>query len=195
MTEFDSTSTKDFQRKLYQDLDQKLKSTSWNSSVSEAHGLLAGLACRGIGSGEVGNKMYLFQISNAGEIALLEGMFELLLRDLQSSDFTFNILLPDDQATTSQKADEISNWCEGYLQGLYYDGDALINESSESVQEVARDIFDIGGMNHVFIEENDESDEKSLIEIEEYLRVGIQIIYDELASQPDTAASTNSEIH
>jgi uncharacterized protein YgfB (UPF0149 family) len=195
MTESEGSGTGDLQRKLYQDLDQKLKSSEWNSGASEAHGLLTGLACRGVGSREIGNKMYLFQISGAEEIGMLEGMFEMIVRDLESPQFVFNILIPGDDVSTMQIAEEISNWCEGYLQGFFHDGDSLLGESSDSVQELVKDITDIGGLNLDTVEESS-TGESSLVEIEEYLRVGVQLIYDELVQLTDSSDRPNkSEIH
>ena len=196
MTKSESSGSGDLQRKLYQDLDQKLKSTQWNSGASEAHGLLTGLACRGVASREIGNKMYLFQISGTEEIGMLEGMFEMILRDLDSTQFVFNILIPGDDAGTMQIAEEISNWCEGYLQGFFHDGDSFLENCSDSVQELIMDITDIGGMNVETVNESGNDDESSLVEIEEYLRVGVQLIYDELvqlASPSDS--SNNTEFH
>ncbi len=192
MTEIASLSPKDFQRKLYQDIDNKLKSTAWNSGASEAHGLLAGLACRGVDTQQVGNKMYLFQVANAEEIALLESLFEFILRDLNSDQFTFNLLLPDDRAETRQKAEALSNWCAGYLQGFCHDGESIVNECSESVGEIIRDLFDIGGINPASTGSAKEQDERSLMEIEEYLRVGIQLIYDELGHKYSARSSIRS---
>jgi uncharacterized protein YgfB (UPF0149 family) len=195
MNESEPSNTSDLQRKLYQDLDQKLKSSDWNSGASEAHGLLTGLACRGVGSREIGNKMYLFQISGAEEIGMLEGMFEMIVRDLESTQFVFNILIPGDDVGTMQIAEEISNWCGGYLQGLLHDGDSLLAECSDSVQELVMDITDIGGLNLETVD-GCSDDESSLVEIEEYLRVGVQLIYDELVQLTGSADhSNNTEIH
>lgn len=182
MSESDPHNTRDFQTKLYPDIDRKLKSTPWNAGASEAHGLLTGLACRGITASEIVNKMYLLKISDAKDVLLLEGLFDLILRDLQSDELTFNILLPAEQVDTVQRAEEISNWCEGYLQGFCYDGKPSICDRNETVGELFQDIFDITAVALEFIKDNDE-DQRALIEIEEYLRVGIQLIYDEVVEK------------
>ena len=178
MTEFDIQNTRDFQTELYPELDGKLKSTPWNSGASEAHGLLTGLACRGVTTHEIVNKMYLLNISASDDVTLLEGMFGLIVRDLQSNDLTFNILLPADQVGTVDKAEQISNWCQGYLQGFCHDGKPPICDDNETVCEVFQDIFDIGAVALELIDDHDDN-QKSLVEIEEYLRVGIRLIYDE----------------
>ena len=139
--------------------------------------------------------MYLFQISGTEEIGMLEGMFEMILRDLESTQFEFNILLPGDDVATLQVAEEISNWCGGYLQGFFHDGDSMLEECNESVQELVMDITDISGLNLETVD-GSSNDEGSLIEIEEYLRVGVQLIYDELVQLTGSSdLPNNTEIH
>ncbi len=186
MTESDIQRARDFQTEIYPELDRKLKSTPWNGGVSEAHGLLAGLACRGIIAHGLANKMYLLRIpntENTEHAVMLEGLFDLILRDLQSDEITFNILLPAEPLSTAQKAEQIANWCQGYLQGFCYDGKPSICQHNDIVREIFEDIFHICSIELDTDAEleliNDNDDQKSLVEIEEYLRVGIRLIYDE----------------
>ena len=167
-----------FQQKIYRDLDEKLKSTPWNSGASEAHGLLTGLACRGIRAENIASRVYLFRVDNPEGITLFEGMFELVLRDLQSEEPTFNLLLPPEEADNREMAFAISDWCEGFLQGFCFDGETEINRHGEDIQELINDMIEIGRIDVMSIEENNEEDERSLVELEEYLRAGIQGIYD-----------------
>lgn len=184
----------EFPQKIYHELDQKLKSTDFNSGVSEAHGLLVGLACRGVAFEELQNKLYLFQLSGNEDLILLQGLFELILRDLQSSTPTFDLLLPADDVSLVIRADEISNWCGGYMQGFCHDGDYIFTDSNDTTREMLRDIMDIGGL-HIDEADREES-EKALMEIEEYLRVGVQLIYDETTnSDKSTALPDKNELH
>ncbi len=167
-----------FQQKIYRDLDEKLKSTPWNSGAAEAHGLLTGLACRGVRTENIASKVYLFRVDNPEGTTLFEGMLELVLRDLQSEEPTFNLLLPPEEAGNKEIAFAISDWCQGFLQGFCFDGETEINRQGEDIQELINDMIEIGNIDVTSIEENNEEDEKSLVELEEYLRVGIQGIYD-----------------
>ncbi len=170
-----------FQQQIYPELERKLKSTSFNGGAAEAHGLLSGLACRGITVQELQNKLYLFQIDRNQDSILLQGLFELILRDLQSSTLTYHILLPDDDTSPIIRTDEIANWCGGYMQGFLHDGESAFSDSNETVREILRDIMNMGGL---YLEEaSREEAEKSIAEIEEYLRVGVQLIYDEVADR------------
>ncbi len=176
------TDPKQFQRKIYAELNEKLKSSSWKSGAAEAHGLLTGLACRGITTTEIGNRMYLFQFSADEDTALLEGLFELILRELESSAPTFNLLLAGDEEHITARVDEIASWCGGFVQGFCHDGDSAISEQNAEAQEVIQDIMDICGMEVDLTDSAShhlEEEEKAFSEVEEYLRVGIQIIFDE----------------
>ncbi len=185
-----------FQQKIYQTLDEKLKSTAWNSGASEAHGALTGLACRGINSEQIQNKMVLFQISDTEEFAALSGLFDLVLRDLESTEFSFNLLLPGEDASNNETATEIVNWCEGFVLGFCHDGESAIAQSSATVQEMVNDVLNISSMEVDSIKNKDHEDEKSIIEIEEFLRVGVQLIYDELVNNSSLpTAVPSAEIH
>ena len=167
-----------FQQKIYLELDRKLRLTSFNGGAPEAHGLLTGLACRGVTVQELQNKLYLFRLNSDQDLILLQGLFELILRDLQSSTLTYHLLLPDDDTNPVIRTDEIANWCGGYMQGFCHDGDSAFSDSNETIHEMLRDIMDMGGL---YLEEaSQEEAEKSIMEIEEYLRVGVQLIYDEI---------------
>lgn len=128
--------------------------------------------------------MHLLQLDDGRYDSLLEGLFELILRDLESPDPVFNLLLPDDAADNRDIAENLAGWCQGFLQGIYNDGTSAIEQSSDAARELMDDIMNIGNMDVTSIENDDRAAERSLMEIEEFLRVGIQLVYDELVSHP-----------
>jgi len=179
-------STLSFQQQIYQNLDEKLRSMDWHSGASEAHGILCGLVCRGINEQEIGNKLYLFQSADTVQRQVLEGMFSLIMRDLSSPEFGFHLMLPDDKQALDQRAEEMTNWCQGFLQGLLHDGESVIKNGGNVISEVVDDILQIS---HIDINNNfstEYENERYLVEIEEHLRVSVQLVYDELnTSQVD----------
>ena len=178
------------QQKIYPELDRKLKATPFNGGAAEAHGLLSGLACRGVGARELHSKLYLFQLDNDQDSILLQGLFEWILRDLQSSALAYRLLLPDDDTGPVIRTDEIANWCGGYTQGFFHASDAFPGDN-ETVHEMLRDIMDMGGL---YLEKSDrEEAEKSIMEIEEYLRVGVQLIYDEIVDIDESGAAISTD--
>ncbi|NKB65387.1 MAG: UPF0149 family protein [Gammaproteobacteria bacterium] len=181
MTQTDTSlaSGDEFQQRLYLDLDEKLRQSNWGSSVSEAHGLLCGLACRGVTDQEIKNRMFLFQVSEPKTMLILEGLFNLALRDLSAEGFSFNLLLPHEDSPIVERTEEMSNWAQGFLQGFCHDGEAIIHHS-KTINEIITDIITIGNIEPDVYDQADPESEKDLFEIHEYLKVSIQLIYDEI---------------
>lgn len=173
------------QAEIYPAIDRKFKNSSWNSGASEAHGLLSGLACRGIRSEQLYRKAWLFQMSEQTEIELLAGLYGIILRDLQSTSFAFNLLLPDEHASSQQRVESLTDWCDGFLQGFLHADEPQIADSATTVRESLDDIMAISRI-EIAAYANQEG-ARQLCEIEEYLRVATQVIFDELNPPTDSA--------
>ena len=175
-----------FQADIYRDLDRKLRHSSWKSGASEAHGLLSGLACRGIRSEQLRTRAWLLQLSEKTDLDLLEGLYDWILRDLHSDGFEFALLLPGADADCAQKTESLADWCGGFVQGFLHDGERVLADFPAAVREALDDIIAISRVDPN-PPTNDET-ERQLAEIEEYLRVAAQIIFEEL--NPNPAAET-----
>ncbi|MGI9316435.1 MAG: UPF0149 family protein [bacterium] len=169
---------REFQNQIFLDLEHKLRSTPWNSGASEAHGLICGLACSGVTADTIRTRAYLFQLSDLEHIEIIEGMFSLAERDLQDDAFSFELMLPPDDASQLERGEALSSWCQGFLQGICHDNADALTLNSAPVKEALEDILQIG---HIELDPNEqEQNERSLSELEEFLRVAAQLIYDEL---------------
>ena len=177
-----------FQLSIYRDLDDKLLASEWNAGASEAHGLLSGLACRGIDDSAIRNKMFLFQATEETTILMLEGMFNLALRDLSSDSFEFTLMIPPEQSQMVEQAESLSSWCQGFTQGFCHDGDAILQNCSTTVSEIMEDIIAISNIIIDPLELNTDEAERDLMEILEYLKISIQLIFDELNSRQTPSA-------
>ncbi|MYB35224.1 MAG: UPF0149 family protein [Gammaproteobacteria bacterium] len=168
---------------LYAGLDEKLRDIGWDSGVPEAHGLLTGLACRGFSAKHIGNKMYMFELDSGQDSASLQALYELVLKNLESDDPVFDLMLPGDDESAFRRADEIANWCSGFAQGFCHDGDMSILQRTGPVKEMFDDIMSIARIQTDFSDDEVErqGENRALTEIEQYLRVGIQLIYEEMA--------------
>lgn len=189
MSDTSSAKTR-FQTEIYPELDRKLKETSWKGGASEAHGVLSGLACRGIGNKQLDGKAWLFRMSEKAEVALLEGLYELTLRDLQSDGFNFILLIAGDESGYAQRIESLANWCGGFTQGFLYDGEEYLAKVADTVRESFHDIIAISRIDVATYEEQET--DRHLVEIEEYLRVAIQVIFDELNPAKE-ATSRNAD--
>ena len=180
-----------FQVAIYRDLDRRLKASRWNSGASEAHGLLSALACLGIPGEQLRTKAWLFQLSEKTDLDLLEGLYGLILRDLQSDGFEFSPLLPDGACldgtcSDAQSIESLADWCGGFVQGFLHDDAARLDGVPDAVRESVNDIMEISRVEvQARVEADADADafdetERQLVEIEEYLRVAIQVIFEEL---------------
>ena len=184
-------SGRQFQAEIYRDLDRRLKASRWNSGASEAHGLLSALACLGIPGEQLRTKAWLFQLSEKTDLDLLEGLYGLILRDLQSDGFEFNLLLPDGACldgtcSDAKSIESLADWCGGFVHGFLHDDAERLDGVPDPVRESVNDIMEISRVEvEVHVDAGvdagaGEETEKQLVEIEEYLRVAIQVIFEEL---------------
>ncbi|MCY4051884.1 MAG: UPF0149 family protein [Gammaproteobacteria bacterium] len=173
---------------LYASLDQKLRELGWWSGVSEAHGLLTGLACRGISAQHIGDKLYLFELESKQGSETLEALYEMVLQKLESDNPVFDLMLPEDDESISRRSDEIANWCSGFTQGFCHDGELEILQETGPVKEMFDDILSIAGIQYELPQKKTEQhrDDQALCEIEEYLRIGVQLIYEEMTTSPNS---------
>jgi yecA family protein len=129
---------------------------------------------------------------------LLNALFEDTLRQLSERLSEFEPLLPDDSDSASLRATALAHWCEGFLHGLVSvdHGDALRQRLAEDpLADIIRDMLqltraaaDDGG--------DDETNESAYAEIVEYVRVAVQLAYEELAefrSQPEDPQSESGD--
>ncbi len=174
-----------FREALYRRLDIKLRDTPWNSGASEAHGLLCALAGRGIQPQDIRQKAGLFQLTEVEHIDLIEGLYALVCRELDDEEFGFQLLLPDDNQPIHARIEAVTDWCQGFLQGIYHDQGRLPEQATPIVQEAAESIMEIGHL----ATGTDDSDlsEHHLMEVIEFLRVAAQLIHDSFRFAPSPA--------
>lgn len=164
------------------------------SGAAESHGMLCGAIC----SGSVQDAAWLSQVlgeSTGGDAArecqlMLEQLQATAGRQLAGLDMDFELLLPDELQPLTQRVAALGFWCQGFLFGLSLGCsrevlDNLPGEAGEVIHdlaEIARAGFDSSDT------AEEEADETAYFELVEYLRVAVQILYEELhrtAPSPD----------
>lgn len=148
-------------------------------SAAEAHGMLVGMLCtnRRIDCGQ-----WLSQVFGEnqeglsdGEMATLRGLYDETRALLDAVDFSFQLLLPDDDAILAERASALSGWCQGFLYGIGAVGTG--HDWPSDCAEVLRDLSDISNLD---ANVSGEEDEAAYAEVSEFVRVGVQIIRGEL---------------
>ncbi|MBL1293718.1 MAG: UPF0149 family protein [Thiotrichales bacterium] len=120
-------------------------------------------------------------LSNA--IAELATLHRETRAQLNSLNYEFNPLLPDDNETIAQRTQALSLWCQGFLFGLSVSGLKTLDALSEASREIIEDFSAIAQLEEQFEEGEDE--ESAYMELVEYLRVATFTIADENSKQSD----------
>jgi len=183
-----------FHAHIYADLERRLRASNFGGGAAEAHGVLCGLTCRGVDGEKLRVKAGLLRLSGAADFELIAGLQALAARDLRADDFQFNLLLPHDDAGAAPKTAAVADWCGGFAQGFLHDGEAALATCPTVVREAFDDIMAISCADAPPPDSGDggEAALRQLAEIEEYLRVAVQLIFEEL--NPPAGATTAAEI-
>ena len=175
----------------YQDMQDAVLNQSTHATAAEAHGLLCGLLCLdgGISSDEWLD--YLFGgegEANEQDRELLDALFETSRRQLDEFDFSFDLLLPEDEAPLAERADALGEWCGGFLAGLGYRAEGV--EWSEECTDILRDLAEISRLDP---DAPEDGGEPAYTELAEYVRVAVQVIRSEV--QPGPASPPIASLH
>ncbi|MDC9606260.1 MULTISPECIES: YecA family protein [Xenorhabdus] len=181
----------------YQSFDEILHQQSIALTAAEMHGLISGLLCGGNHGGNHDSswQTLVHDLANDGlafsqVLALpLRELYETTFELLDDSSFSFNLLLPDEEAGVFECAEALAGWVNHFLLGLGV-ANPKLTEKPE-IQEVITDLRNIGMLGY---DEDEDQEELSqaLEEVLEYVRVAVQLCYIAFAT-PKTADSAKNE--
>jgi uncharacterized protein len=183
----------------YDDFERVLREARALPEPAEAHGTLAGALCSSRDYGLIEWLREILPDDSPDEVALqssvLQNVYDSMVRSLAGSDANFQPLLPDDDAPLIQRADALSAWCQGFLYGLGSGTTADPSKVSTEAGEIIRDFTEI---THVGVEAGDENEENetAFAEVVEFVRVGVQLLFVELApARGEEAVPGAASIH
>jgi hypothetical protein len=105
------------------------------------------------------------------------GLADCAAAELGREDFGFALLLPPEDCELSMRAQELANWCEGFLAGL-----ALAGQDQQRWQQLPEDLVeglgDLAAMTQIQVESGD--DDKDYMELFEYVRMVVLNTYAQL---------------
>jgi uncharacterized protein YgfB (UPF0149 family) len=168
----------------YDQFEQVLRQARALPEPAEAHGTLAGALCSSRDYGLIEWLREILPDDSPDEEALrssvLQGVYDSMVRSLGGTDSGFQPLLPDDDAPLAARADALSSWCQGFLYGLGSGTSADPSSVSTEAGEIIRDFTEI---THVGVDAGDDNEENEVAfaEVVEFVRVGVQLLFVELA--------------
>jgi len=165
----------------YTEIQRALAEAHALADAAEAHGTLAGSLCA---AGGYRFEDWLGEILPEGEAGphatdALRELFERTAGALGGPQMEFQPLLPRDEEPLDARASALGQWCKGFLYGL---GSSSMNDAAGlpgDVGEIVRDLSEITQVG-VDAEEGLESNEGAYAELVEFVRVGVQLVFDEL---------------
>jgi len=125
---------------------------------------------------------------------LLMDLYNATRAAMDDDQMSFQLMLPDDSLDLSQRADNLGNWCKGFMTGFAMGGKQLQSNDGQRQysSDVSEALSDMAAISQIGLEEGDEGEERSeqdMFEIVEYLRVAVINIYLE-CNAPKAPAST-----
>lgn len=177
----------------HRDLARRLEAAHALTEVPEAHGTLAGALCAGETFGFRDWVAEIFPEGRAGSAE--EGMQALYCATreaLAAGELQFVPLLPDDDAPVAERAQALGEFCQGFLYGL---GTSQLPDPESLPEQVAEIVRDLGAITNVGVDPDEslEDNEQAYAELVEFVRVGVQLLFDELAPYRRPAAATAAD--
>ncbi len=169
-------------QKIYPILNKSLTLVGALMSAAEAHGILCGLLC----SSDFDNDKWLKQV--LGETNIQDGLASkceqqlLLLKNytleqLNSPNFEFMPLVPDEDESMSERIQALGTWCQGFLFGL---GLAGVEKFAGDEKEFIDDLVSIARIDTNSSDDDSNKNEEHYMQIIEYIKIGVIGLYEEM---------------
>jgi uncharacterized protein YgfB (UPF0149 family) len=163
---------------------------------AEAHGTLAGALCA---TGAYRLEDWLADILPEGAAtgdaaAQLRELYDETRAALTSTQMQFDLLMPDDEQPIELRTEALTLWCNGFVYGLGTSGapdpELLPGDAGEIVRDLAQ-IMRAG----VDEREGLEANEAALAELVEFVRVGVQVVFEEMGALRHPAPAPRLPLH
>jgi uncharacterized protein YgfB (UPF0149 family) len=165
-------------------------------SASEVHGSLTGFLC---GGGQTDALHWLDALELQPDTPIGPGATQDVLKRVydecigwfEDPELTFDPLLPPEAVELDTRSEALVDWCRGFLGGIGLAGVGSGNKLSAEANEILGDFATIAAT--AFENANAEEDENALVEVVEFLRVGVMLLHAELSHADFTPAPRTGE--
>lgn len=171
----------------FDELQQQLSEAGCSLPASECHGFLCGYLCtRDDIAEDVIRDCLLEDRMDQGPANICLATILTLVQDVQdqinSPDFTLELMLPDENSSLQERGISFVQWCEGFLGGLGASGALVSRTLSAEIRELLEDMYQICRLDPLDLAEAAPAEEYSLMELIEYVRMGALLIAEELGA-------------
>jgi len=180
----------------YLQIQSTLAASHALADASEAHGTLAGALCALV---PYRLEDWLAEIlpegaGIGGTDPALQTLYEATVAALSERQMEFDLLIPGDDRPIEERTQALTAWCSGFLYGLGSNGAADPQRLPGDLGEIVRDLTEI---TRADVDANDtvEANESALAELVEFVRVGVQLVFDELEPLRERHAPPRQLLH
>ncbi len=180
----------------YVDLQRVLAESRALTDAPEAHGTLVGALCaaRGYRLADWLGEILPSGDAHAGALDTLRAAFEATRHALHDGQMRFSPALPADDEPLEQRAAALGQWCQGFLYGL---GTSAIPDAARLPGDVGEVVRDLTEITHIAVDgrESVEANESAYAELVEFVRMAVQLLFEELASAREPLPASGEALH
>jgi len=178
----------------YRELNQALSKTTLKLHPSQAHGLICGILTGNSHSAAAWEELVTGGKEKGKTHAMLQDLYDASLKQLDEFLFDFQLVLPTDAEDLPVRAEALTLWCQGYLTGLKFVHVQIVDRSASDMSEAINDLIEIAKMNYEDVVANEE-DEEAYVELVEYVRMAVILIYQDIREETLAKKPVNSSNH
>jgi uncharacterized protein YgfB (UPF0149 family) len=166
----------------YLEVQALLGESGSGPTTAEAHGTLCGLLCVAaddLPAAWIENTLAdLGADSGAAEAGALADVHAWTAAAIRGDEMGLDLMLPEDEVPLAARTEALARWCQGFLYGLAVRG---LKDPEQLPAPIGELVNDFSQISQASLEgEEDEQGEGAYAELVEYVRVGVQLIFDEL---------------
>lgn len=165
----------------YEELERALRALE-AMGAAEAHGVIAGVLSGPRPNNEAWAAAVLADVlpaaDRAGAEHLLGDLRAETEKQLTARESDFSPLLPHEDSTLPARVGALADFCRGYVLGLVAGGVRDLGQLPHDAREVVDDFMKIAEAETESVAT--EVEEQALAELVEYVRVGVQLVYEAL---------------
>jgi uncharacterized protein len=184
--------------KPYHALQQLLDKVDSDVSAASVHGLW----CGRLAAGDTLNTTawWAFTMRVMGQEASIEenmvAAFKAIAnfsnQHLQAENFEFEPWLPAEDTECHQRLAALSEWCQGFIEGMTSVLGSKLALASDEVKEIVKDLLDIGDVDADV--GGSEEDEKQFNELAEFVKVAALTIWHDFAREVELPIISDQKV-
>ena len=178
----------------YDETDEMLDRAGAHPGAAEAHGLICGFVCGDFPHSLQSAHQEVLEDCDPDDAfvqecrSLLTQLHGTTKEDLDSPDLRFQLLLPDEESGNAARAKALTEWCQGFLYGFGVSAKRSEGRLSQDATDAIEDISEFTRLDFGAIDEENGDNAGALMELEEYLRVCVMVIYQDMQHNEEDGA-------